>query len=293
MLKYRVPIGILLILSWLGLLWLDRRFAPEFPLWWIITFFAGLAACLELHQLLPAEVRPDRTSLIPAVLAVLSANWYDPVRETLGWSWLPLFADPWQPVWLTLMAVGMMAFFHEMFHRPEAPGRIVRIAYTHFALLYLGFFPSALIRLRWADVSQDVDYGLWLVALVVFVPKGADIAAYFMGRAIGRTPFAPKLSPKKTWEGFIAGLAGGALVALGLNQAAGLTLFRYGQVEALAFGVVMAGFGTLGDLAESMLKRDCLVKDASQAIPGFGGWLDVIDSVLLTAPPAYLWLSRH
>jgi phosphatidate cytidylyltransferase len=99
----------------------------------------------------------------------------------------------------------------------------------------------------------------------------------------------PILSPKKTWEGAAGGLLASVLVAVGLSFAG--PLFRHGVGEAVAFGAVVCVAGVLGDLAESLVKRDCEAKDAANSIPGFGGLLDVIDSVLFAAPVAYLWFS--
>ena len=98
---------------------------------------------------------------------------------------------------------------------------------------------------------------------------------------------APTLSPKKTWEGLIGGLILSAAAAVAIHH---LTLLHGGYWNAAAFGLVVGGVGALGDLAESMIKRDCRRKDASQVMPGFGGVLDVVDSLLTAAPVAYLWL---
>ena len=99
---------------------------------------------------------------------------------------------------------------------------------------------------------------------------------------------APRISPKKTWEGFAGGMLTGAAVAVGLAY---LAPAFSGPLEAAAFGLAVGVAGVLGDLAESLVKRDCQTKDASKSIPGFGGVLDVIDSVLFAAPVAYLWFS--
>ena len=97
----------------------------------------------------------------------------------------------------------------------------------------------------------------------------------------------PRLSPKKTWEGFAGGLAFAVATAVIAGQF--VPVFRHGFVEAAAFGLVVGIAGVLGDLAESLIKRDGLSKDASKAVPGFGGVLDVIDSILFAGPVAYVW----
>ncbi len=99
---------------------------------------------------------------------------------------------------------------------------------------------------------------------------------------------APVLSPKKTWEGVLGGLLLSAAAAVAINRP--LSVVPGGDSAAAVFGLVVGGAGVLGDLAESMIKRDCRRKDASQMMPGFGGVLDVIDSILFAAPIAYFWL---
>lgn len=292
MLKYRLIAGTTMIALMVAVLVFDGRFAPYFPCLFLVTMLAGFTATWELQALLPEPWKPDRTSVVPGVLGILAANWYEPIRKALP-SELPAFADAWQPVLLMLTLVSLCAFFHEMYHRAGETNRIPKIAFTLFAFVYLGLFPSFLLRLRWLDSAIDPLFGAWLLALVIFVPKGGDIGAYFTGRFLGRFPMAPKLSPKKTWEGFAGGLLASMLAAFGINLASGNVLFRYGVVEAAGFGLVVGIAGVLGDLAESMLKRDCGAKDAAKSIPGFGGFLDVVDSILFAAPVAYVWLTRN
>jgi phosphatidate cytidylyltransferase len=142
--------------------------------------------------------------------------------------------------------------------------------------------------------------------MAMFVPKCGDIAAYFTGRFFGRHRMTPALSPKKTWEGFAGGLVGAAAAAVALDWFhldkeavvhgdlprlfSAHPVMIGGAWTALGFGVTVGLAGVFGDLAESLIKRDCRRKDAAQTVPGFGGVLDVVDSVLFAAPVAYLWL---
>ena len=154
-----------------------------------------------------------------------------------------------------------------------------------FALLYLPFLASFVAAML---VPAD---GPRRVLTFVILTVCSDIGGYFAGITLGRGgrhPMAPVISPKKTWEGFAGGLAASVLVAVGLSFAG--DVFRHGVIEAAAFGLVVGVAGVLGDLAESLVKRDCQQKDASQAVPGFGGVLDVVDSIVFAAPVAYWWL---
>jgi phosphatidate cytidylyltransferase len=292
MLRYRLLTGTLLAAGVAAELVADARLAPYFPILFALSMVCGVVTCLELVALLPADHRPDRSAVVPGTLGVLASNWYAPVRETLGSvPLLPTFADSWQPVIFTFTLVVLAAFLHEIYHF-RGPGTIaVRLAMTTWIVAYLGLLSSFLLKLRWLDGNLDPAFTGWLLVLVIFVPKCADIGAYFTGRLIGRTPFSPLISPKKTWEGFAGGLALAALTAVGIDAV--VPIFRYGAAEAIGFGVIVGTTGVLGDLGESLVKRDCGTKDASQRLPGFGGLLDVMDSILFAAPVAYLWLARN
>jgi phosphatidate cytidylyltransferase len=128
---------------------------------------------------------------------------------------------------------------------------------------------------------------LLLIAFVIVVVL-SDIGAYFVGTDIGRHRIAPSISPAKSWEGFVAGLVcgliGGLLVAA--------VLFKISIVEGLALGALCAVVGPLGDLVESLFKRELGIKDSSHLLPGHGGMLDRLDAIVLSAPPALL-LLRH
>src|SRR5205807_2466319 len=157
---------------------------------------------------------------------------------------------------------------------------------------YLGLLPSFLAQLRWpAGVGDErfSEAGTLSLALAVFVPKCADVGAYFAGRLFGRHAMAPVLSPKKTWEGAAGGLAASVAAAIGMDRIGSAPVLANLWAEA-GFGVTVGLAGMLGDLAESLLKRDCRQKDASHVVPGFGGVLDVVDSVVFAAPVAYCWL---
>ena len=143
---------------------------------------------------------------------------------------------------------------------------------------------------RASGSPDDLHRGTMAVALAVFVPKSCDIGAYFTGRFIGQHQMTPVLSPKKTWEGATGGLVMAAAVAVGIDQFGPVIIGGLGK--EIAFGVVVGAAGMLGDLAESMIKRDCVTKDASQTIPGFGGVLDVVDAILFAAPVVYWLLQR-
>jgi len=131
----------------------------------------------------------------------------------------------------------------------------------------------------------------WVVLLFV-VTWANDTLAYFTGRFLGKHPLAPRISPKKTWEGFWGGAAGSVVGALVVKA---LFLPRLSIPAAVLVGAGAAVLGPLGDLSESMLKRAAGVKDSGKLLPGHGGLLDRIDAVLLVAPwlvTCALWIAR-
>jgi phosphatidate cytidylyltransferase len=193
-------------------------------------------------------------------------------------------------VWKCLLAVFavfvLASFVFEMAVYREPGNSVNRIALGIWVVVYLGLLPSFLAQVRWLEPPSR---GVAALTLAIFVPKSCDIGAYFTGRMLGKHPMTPILSPKKTWEGLAGGLALAVLTAWALNRI--LPALAGGDAAALGFGLTVGLAGVLGDLAESLIKRDCRHKDASQVVPGFGGVLDVVDSVVFAAPVAYLWVQ--
>jgi len=183
--------------------------------------------------------------------------------------------------WELLFAVLALLFLILMqFRRRENSGVIVGISTTIFGILYVSGFLSFLIRIRY------LDGGLGLFTSVLLITKPGDIGAYLIGSRFGKTPLMPRISPKKSIEGAVGGLAFNVLGALASRPFLNL------PIPHLVFlGIAMGILGQLGDLSESLMKRDCQVKDSGRIIPGMGGVLDAIDSLLFTAPAFYFYMS--
>ena len=169
---------------------------------------------------------------------------------------------------------------------------------TLAGLVYVWFLSSFLVKIRHLGVTDGVAglggenwllLGSWLLVHAILVTKSTDIFAYILGRLFGRTKMIPRISPGKTWEGLAFGLTGSALISVGFQHwvIGPMTAGGFTVVEAIVFGVVVGMIGQGGDLAESLLKRSAGAKDAGKAVPGFGGVLDLIDSLLSGAPTAY------
>jgi phosphatidate cytidylyltransferase len=166
---------------------------------------------------------------------------------------------------------------------------ITHMAGTVLATLYLGglgWFLMA-IRVKHSTGRQDFHGTTWVILTILLCVKFTDIGAYFGGRRFGKHKLIPWLSPGKTWEGLFCGL-----ITAGLVGAACAPWIRHVPWwKGFIFGMVIGGIGQLGDLLESLMKRDAEVKDSGTLVPGFGGILDIIDSPLLAAPFAYLIFS--
>ncbi len=283
MIRTRVIVGSLLALAAAGVLIGDGYLAPWFPCLFVCLMALGVLAGRELVRLFPEAIRPSEPLCLTGILLCLAANWYPTACVQLGHA--P--GSVWGMLVVLFSAVLMAAFLLEMQrYTGEAEQGVPRIGSTLLAVGYLGVLPCLFAQIRFLPSEHA---GL-LLALVIFVPKGNDIAAFFTGTFLGKHKMTPLLSPKKTWEGFAGGMLGGTLVAVGVSFAKP-EVFPRGVLEAVGFGLAVGLAGVLGDLAESLIKRDCRTKDASHTLPGFGGLLDVVDSVLFAAPVAFLWFS--
>ncbi len=278
MLTTRLWMGAVLIALTIGMLVGDQHLAPWFPFLLLFQLALTSAACFELIRLLGPQRSPQKLICYVGVVVLVLANWLQNYPSCHAHFWLILIG--------ILTGFLLATFLYEM-ATFAAPGRSVeRMALTWLILGYLGLLPCFFAQIRWLpDEHQANSVRL---ALAAFVPKCCDIGAYATGRLIGRNKMTPVLSPKKTWEGAIGGLITAALAAICIDQLAPAHVLQDYRWE-VGFGLSVGLAGMLGDLAESLLKRDCQSKDASTAVPGFGGVLDVVDAIIFSAPVSYLW----
>jgi phosphatidate cytidylyltransferase len=279
MLITRLWTGALLIAIGLGILVADAWLAPWFPILLGAALLASALATKELLGISPAP-GPRRGLAFLGVILLILVNWPAHLCEV---------GAAWQWIGLTAVGLFLLAFLVEAVAYQEPGQATLRISQTWFVIGYLGVLASFLLQLRWLPGGQSS----LALALAIFVPKSCDIGAYFTGRAIGHHRMSPILSPMKTWEGAAGGLLVSTAVALGINALGSfVTLGRplLPWANAAAFGVVIGSVGMLGDLMESLLKRDSGKKDAANLIPSFGGVLDVLDAILFSAPVSYVWI---
>jgi phosphatidate cytidylyltransferase len=302
MLGTRLLFGLSMVAGLLLVLWIDEWFAPLYPFWLAITGLAMIAASREVVNLLEStSIRPSGNSVFGGVLALLVANWvpHVAVEVEMRTSLSALRYDPAQPmaalayILLCFVAVVMVIFVVQSLQF-EKPGRTTpRVAGTIFVVGYVALLGSFIIQMRWFGSGRE---GLVSLLFLVSAAKGSDTGAYAVGRMAGRHKLWPALSPKKTIEGAVGGLvfavAATLIVTAIVRAAFDVPVLDWGR--AVLYGLVIGTVAQLGDLMESMIKRDCERKDAPDAVPGFGGILDVIDSLLFAGPVGYvmwLWLG--
>lgn len=198
-----------------------------------------------------------------------------------------------------LLATGLLMTFgaYGMARVPVSEKPVGAAGLTAFGALYIGGLLSLGVPLREGSIVSAMAIGdpERLAATAFFfypvvVTWLADTAAYFVGRALGRRRLAPVVSPNKTVEGAIAALVAGPVSALAYAVVLPGS-WRLGAGTAIAFGLVVAGFAIIGDLVESALKRERAVKDSSNLLPGHGGLLDRLDSLLWALPAAYFFFA--
>jgi phosphatidate cytidylyltransferase len=177
-----------------------------------------------------------------------------------------------------LSAFVLLALLLYQYKIHGTSGVLANCGASYFSILYLGLLSSFCIAIR-------VEFGLWPLLMFAYVIKSADIGAYSIGTLFGKHKFSPKISPGKTWEGMGGAVAAAIIVSIGFALICDIMLWW----PAIIFGLIFAFIGQMGDLAESMIKRDAEQKDSANKVPGFGGVLDIIDSPLVAAPFAYLF----
>jgi len=263
-LKKRVITALWGIPLLIAAVWFDK------PLPWFTVLLAiwGLLAVFEFYRMVAGAKAPPLTyfGLIWSLLFILSPHFNNDfiTSPTLLTSAVVLSL-----VWLVL--------------RRQKEGAFIGWAWTIAGILYVGWLLSYFVALRGLDDGRN-----W-VFFALFATFGSDTAAFFIGRALGRHHLVPSISPGKTWEGAIGGIFGAIMISLlfTLPTPLGLPLSYW---QAILLGLLVSIFGQLGDLVESLLKRNMGVKDSGKLLPGHGGFLDRIDSIVFAGIVIYYYV---
>ncbi|MCC6125410.1 MAG: phosphatidate cytidylyltransferase [Pirellulales bacterium] len=282
MLRWRLLLGFLMIAALVGLCWLDHLASTPgiylLPLGLVLVVLASS----ELFAMLEAGGMKPRKGIVYVGNILLFAS-----------CWLPTLAArsslPFEGITLCLFAACVLAaFFGEMLRYEKPGGNLTNLAASVFVLAYIGltFYFLAQLRMTW---------GVGALASMIVLVKLGDTGAYTVGRLCGRHKMAPRLSPGKTIEGALGALlfscAGAWLCFHVLDLTMDSPYWKSTPripVGWWIYGLCMGVAGMFGDLAESLIKRDVGRKDSSTWMPGFGGILDLLDSLLFAAPVAWV-----
>jgi phosphatidate cytidylyltransferase len=255
-------------------------------LFWLLISGFGLIALWEFYGMLDHDHLPNFkiTAMICGAIMLAGSFYY--------------FSQPGGPSHSYDFEIAVLVFFlltvfaRQMFARLRHDEPLKTMAYTLFGLLYVLWlfnFTTKIVYLTPRATGGAVTgqfYCLYLIA----VTKFSDMGAYLTGSAIGRHQMTPQISAKKTWEGFFGALAFALLCSLGLFKLMPGHLSMLTWTHATILGLLLGFAAVIGDLAESLIKRSTGVKDSGNLLPGIGGALDLIDSLLFTAPVLFFYL---
>jgi phosphatidate cytidylyltransferase len=254
----------------------------------ILIALPALGALWEYFRLLKSGgLAHHRGFGMTAALLLIGLNFFF-LRSTSIFHEFAIFPFEEAVFALLIIALFLREFGRNSLGRETAEA----VVFTLFGVVYIPWLFLFMAKLLYLTPRDEQGYltGQYLVLFVVAVTKFTDVGAFLCGSLFGRTPFFPNISPKKTWEGIGGALALAVLVGIGIFHFFGhhLPHFSFGLVCALSLLLGISGIA--GDLAESLLKRSLASKDSGHALPGIGGGLDLIDSLLFTLPIFYFLL---
>ncbi|MDV2989118.1 MAG: phosphatidate cytidylyltransferase [Dehalogenimonas sp.] len=257
--KKRVISGCVLALLALALIWLDE------PLPWLTAgvIFWGVMALREFNQVVGlTKAKPFAViGTVGTVLFIIS----------------PHFDNGLEPL-LAAFVAGSLLYLLKPGDRSQA---FIRWAWTLAGVIYIGWLLSFIVALRGLDGGRE-----W-VFFALGVTAASDTFAYFIGRVFGKHKMAPSISPNKSWEGAVGGAVCAVIMALILKAVFDLPA---SYLELGLLGLAASAVGQAGDLVESLFKRNMAIKDSGNSIPGHGGFMDRMDSVVFAAVLVYYYV---
>jgi phosphatidate cytidylyltransferase len=194
-----------------------------------------------------------------------------------------------------VLVLALVGAFIRLVVMPEAHrAPITTAALTLLGLLYVPFLFNFVALLTFTPappVPGNPDQNGFLFIYLLAVTKFSDVGAYVIGSLFGRHKMIPRISPGKTWEGFAGAILTSLAISVGLTYLMGAHARAISFTDSIVLGLLLPLVSVVGDLAESVVKRDASIKDSGRSIPGIGGALDLIDSILFTAPVLYFYLQ--
>jgi len=296
MLRWRILLSVVFIAALVGLCWLDWRAArPGMVLLPLAIVAAMLAAGELLAMFRNRGQEPLAWVVYGGTLVTLLAAAVPGLWPTMAAGAAVRGVD-----WLAIgLAVSLLVAFVGELRRYDGAGRATaNLSLAVFAVLYVGGLIGFLVQLRLVG-AEDGRRGMFALLSLIAIVKMSDVGQYTAGRTFGKHKLAPTVSPGKTWEGVVGGVLFAFVAAWLMLTYAAPAMLGGGQTSDVSLArlatyvTALVAAGIVGDLAESLLKRDAGVKDSSTWMPGFGGVLDLLDSLMGAAPVAYLfWALR-
>lgn len=289
MLAWRLTISAILIPALIGLFYLDAVSGKK--AFWLfgIALLLVIRSVWEMKQLLNGRFpNVSYPLMLGCSLAVFVSGWVphwfknseingDPLGGSLGW------------MGITFAICFLLLFTHRAFRYREPGTNLQTLGAELLTVTYVGFLMGLLSQLRFI---AGTDNGYLVLGSLLIAVKMGDVGGYTLGRLFGKQKMVPLLSPGKTWMGGFGALLGSVLgswlwlscIAPAINNHWVAPAF----LPVLLYGMILGVVGLVGDLCESLIKRDLEQKDSALLLPGFGGLLDLLDSPLFAAPVAYL-----
>lgn len=254
-------------------------------LFWLLISVFGLIALWEFYGMMDHAALPNfkiTAMICGAVMLAGSFNYFSTIGPASSYDF----------------EVAVMLFFlltvfgRQMFARLRHDEPLRTMAYTLFGLLYVLWLFNFTTKVLYATPRSATGAvtGQFYVLYLIAVTKFSDMGAYLTGSVVGRHLMSPHISAKKTWEGFFGALVLALLCSLGLFKLMPGHLSELTWTHATVLGLLLGVGAVIGDLAESIVKRSTGVKDSGRLLPGIGGALDLIDSLLFTAPLLFFYL---
>lgn len=250
----------------------------------LLLGFLGMAGVLEYVRMDATLPRPWRAGFIALSAAWLAGTFV--ICQVQAREWSPR-------VDLAFLALAAMAAFVPALFRPlEGRATLWAIIYTLAGFIYVPWLWSFMTRILFTGGMGPGNHvhGVPGLLFVVAATKFTDCGAYVLGSLIGKHKMIPHVSPGKTWEGLIGAFLGSLAAGIAVHWCYGAARLGFSAGHAVALCVMLAAVCIVGDLAESILKRCLGAKDSGQMLPGIGGALDLIDSLLWTGPVFYFYL---
>jgi phosphatidate cytidylyltransferase len=242
-------------------------------------------AVWEFYKICEAKGLPSyKVWGVIGTVALVSGSWFvfgmRQFRSTADFAALSYDFD------IGILLVFALGVFIRQFPQKLNAHGIETMAVTLFGLIYVAWLANFVTRVNFVTAN-----GRYWVMFLVVVTKFTDIGAYLIGSSLGRHKMIPRISPKKTWEGTIGGIVfaiGGSWLCYRILPE--LSTDGLNLLHMVVLGLLLGCAAVIGDLAESLIKREAGVKDSSTILPGHGGCLDMIDSLLFTAPLLYVYM---